>query len=190
MSTIAPAPVSAAQTEIWLADRCEPESGRYNVPVALCFGGTLDLPVLRRALADLLVRHPALAGRFDAEEGELRFVPEPAAVVPLGSFACPGPMHSDAARRAAVEAAQRPLDPAAAPLVRADLLHPDDRAVVVLTVHHIVADGRTLEILADDVLDAYRARHAGQEPRAVRPGEAARGAAPPAAPPRGGGVWV
>ncbi|MCL6673323.1 amino acid adenylation domain-containing protein [Streptomyces panaciradicis] len=169
MNAIPAVPVSAAQTEIWLADRCEPESGRYNVPVALRFEGTLDLPVLRRALADLLVRHPILAGRFDAEEGELRFVPEPAAVVPLGSFTCPGPVRSDAARRAAVEAAQRPLDPAAGPLVRADVLHHDDGAVVVLTTHHIVADGRTLEVLADDVLAAYRARHAGQEPPAARP---------------------
>ncbi|MER6441361.1 amino acid adenylation domain-containing protein [Streptomyces sp. NPDC001185] len=179
MSTDHHPPVSAAQTEIWLADRCEPESGRYNVPVALRFEGALDLAVLRQALADLLVRHPVLAGRFDTEEGELRFVPEPAAAVPLGSVRRAGSGDTDAARHEAVEAAQRPLDPETAPLLRGDVLHYDDGAIVILTVHHIVADGRTLDVLAGDLLTAYRARHAGQEPPAAWPVPAVSATAAP-----------
>ncbi|MFJ3306330.1 amino acid adenylation domain-containing protein [Streptomyces sp. NPDC086549] len=163
-------PVSAAQTEIWLADRCEPESGRYNVPVALEFLGDLDLAALRPALGDLLARRPALAGRFDAEDGELRFRPEPTAPVPLGVVRRPGSCRSDDAIEEAVRAAQRPLDPGSAPLLRAEVLHHDDGALVVLTVHHIVADGRTLDLVAADLLAAYRA-HASGAAVAVAPVE-------------------
>ncbi|MFH9548448.1 amino acid adenylation domain-containing protein [Streptomyces sp. NPDC017435] len=157
-------PVSAAQTEIWLADRCEPESGRYNVPVALEFLGDLDVPALRLALLDLLARRPALAGRFDTEDGDLLFRPEPSAPLPLSVVRHSGSCHSDAVRQEAVRAAQRPLDPSGAPLLRAEVLSCDDGALVVLTVHHIVADGRTLDVIAADVLAAYRAHARTDEP--------------------------
>ncbi|WP_460072491.1 amino acid adenylation domain-containing protein [Streptomyces sp. YKOK-I1] len=154
-------PVSAAQTEIWLADRSEPESGRYNVPLALEFLGDLDVSALRSALAGLLVRRPELAGRFDTDDGELRFHPEPTAPLPLSVVRQSGSCRSEAAREEAVRAAQRPLDLTGAPLLRAEALLHDDGALLVLTVHHIVADGRTLDVLADDVLAAYRAHAAG-----------------------------
>ncbi|WP_416981276.1 amino acid adenylation domain-containing protein [Streptomyces sp. T028] len=157
-------PVSAAQTEIWLADRSEPESGRYNVPLALEFLGDLDVTALRSALAGLLVRRPALAGRFDTDDGELRFRPEPTAPLPLSVVRRSGSCRSEGAREEAVRAAQRPLDLSGAPLLRAEALLHDDGALVVLTVHHIVADGRTLDVLAADVLAAYRAHAGGPGP--------------------------
>ncbi|MFJ6834165.1 amino acid adenylation domain-containing protein [Streptomyces sp. NPDC091209] len=154
-------PVSAAQTEIWLADRCEPESGRYNVPVALEFVGAVDPAALRLALDGLLVRYPVLAGRIDSEDGDLRFHPEPSAPVPLGAVRRSGSCRSGAARAEALRAAQRPLDPGSAPLIRADLLRHDDGALLVLTVHHMVADGRTLDVLASGLVDGYRAHAHG-----------------------------
>ncbi|MEU6221571.1 amino acid adenylation domain-containing protein [Streptomyces sp. NPDC047022] len=157
-------PVSAAQTEIWVADRCEPESGRYNVPTALEFLGEIDVPALRLALADLLALRPALAGRFDDGDGELRFCPEPAAPAALSVARRAGSCRSEAALHEAVLAAQRPLDPGTAPLLRADLLHHHDGALLVLTVHHIVADGRTMDVVAADLLAAYRARASGRAP--------------------------
>lgn len=157
-------PASAAQTEIWLADRCEPESGRYNVPTALEFLGEIDVPALRLALADLLALRPALAGRFDDGDGELRFCPEPAAPAALSVARRAGSCRSEAALDEAVLAAQRPLDPGTAPLLRADLLHHHDGSLLVLTVHHIVADGRTMDVVADDLLAAYRARTSGAAP--------------------------
>ncbi|MEU1518624.1 amino acid adenylation domain-containing protein [Streptomyces sp. NPDC005811] len=171
-------PVSAAQTEIWLADRSEPESGRYNVPLALEFLGALDMTALRAALAGLLVRHPALAGRFDTDDGELRFRPEPTAPLPLSVVRRSGSCRSEAAREEAARAAQRPLDLSGAPLLRAEALLHDDGALLVLTVHHIVADGRTLDVLATDVLAAYRAHAAGSDTDGADIGTAAEAVEP------------
>ncbi|MER5887849.1 amino acid adenylation domain-containing protein [Streptomyces sp. NPDC001941] len=157
-------PASPAQLEIWLADRCEPESGRYNIPLALEFRGALDTGALRAALADVLLRHPALAGRFETSGGTLHQVPEPTAVVPLGVSDRPGPYDREAALTAAAASGARPLDPATAPLLRAEVLRYEDGALVALTVHHIVADGRSAEVLAEDLVTAYRARHRGGLP--------------------------
>ncbi|MFJ9693777.1 amino acid adenylation domain-containing protein [Kitasatospora sp. NPDC101183] len=152
---------SVAQLEIWLADQVEPDSGRYNIPLALEFDGPVDPAALRGALADLLRRHPALATRFEALGGELRQLPEPDAAVPLGVIARPGPYEREAALREGAASADRPLDPGTAPLLRADLLAHPDGALLVLTVHHIVADGDSIGVLTEDLLAAYRAHLAG-----------------------------
>jgi hypothetical protein len=36
---------------------------------------------------------------------------------------------------------ERPFDPSEAPLLRATLLHGDDRSVIILCAHHTIADG-------------------------------------------------
>ncbi|KJS58300.1 non-ribosomal peptide synthetase [Streptomyces rubellomurinus] len=167
---------SVAQLEIWLADQVEPDSGRYNIPLALEFDGPVDPAALRGALADLLLRHPALASRFEAQGGELRVLPEPGAVVPLGVVAQPGPYEREAALREGAASAARPLDPGTAPLLRADLFAHPDGALLVLTVHHIVADGDSMGVLTQDLLTGYRAHLEGT---AVHPAPAL--ATPPAA---------
>ncbi|MGW1189519.1 amino acid adenylation domain-containing protein [Streptomyces sp. NPDC002559] len=158
---------SSAQLEIWLADRCEPDSGRYNIPLSLEFRGELDDRALRTALADVLARHPAPAGRFETVDGALRHAAEPAATVPLHITVRPGRYDRDAALADASLAAARPLDPGTAPLLRAEALRYDDGALVTLTVHHIVADGRSVEVIAEDLVTAYRARSSGRDPRFV-----------------------
>ncbi|WP_441251381.1 amino acid adenylation domain-containing protein [Kitasatospora sp. McL0602] len=156
---------SAAQLEIWLADQCEPDSGRYNISLALRFGGPVDQAALRLALADLLVRHPAVAGRFETVDGTLHRIAEPGSPVPLNSVQGSGPYSHEEAVREAAGAATRPLDPGSAPLLRADLLNHPDAALLVLTVHHIVADGDSMGLLTDDLLSYYRARTEGRDPQ-------------------------
>ncbi|MFW5857412.1 MAG: amino acid adenylation domain-containing protein, partial [Planctomycetota bacterium] len=58
-----------------------------------------------------------------------------------------------------------PFDLEAGPLLRARLLHLDeDDHVLLLTLHHIVADGWSKGILTREVTDAYRAFVAGRTP--------------------------
>jgi hypothetical protein len=49
----------------------------------------------------------------------------------------------------------RPFDAARPPLLRATLLHGRDRSVIILCVHHSIADGLALSFLLRDVLRAY-----------------------------------
>jgi amino acid adenylation domain-containing protein len=156
---------STAELEIWLAHHSEPESGRYNIPIALEFSGTLDMTALRRALGDVLDRYPVLTSRFEPDDGELWRQQVPGSPVPVGTLNLAGSYDRRKALEDAAAAGGRPLDPGTAPPLRADVLCYDGATVVVLTLHHILGDGRSLEILADSLLAFYRLRVTGADPR-------------------------
>ncbi|MBP2472214.1 amino acid adenylation domain-containing protein [Crossiella equi] len=155
-------PASATQLEMWLAVQGEPESGRYNASIDLEFSAPPDVPALRAALADVLARHPELRGCFVLEGGELRQVVRPGLAASLLEVARPGPYDREAALAWARAEGDRPFDLASAPLLRAGLLTCPDGALLVLTVHHIVTDTWSMEVLAKHLLTAYQARLDGQ----------------------------
>jgi hypothetical protein len=49
----------------------------------------------------------------------------------------------------------QPFDASRAPLLRATLLHGADRSVIILCVHHSIADGLALSFVMRDVLRAF-----------------------------------
>ncbi|HEX8741826.1 MAG TPA: amino acid adenylation domain-containing protein [Thermoleophilaceae bacterium] len=163
---------TAAQHEVWLAAQREPESGRYNIPLDLEFEGPVDVAALRAALGDLLARHPALRSSFSARRGTLEQLVARKPPFPFGTDRRPDAYHRDAALSWAAEAAARPLDLTTPPPLRADLLVHPDGALLVVTVHHIVADGWSMEVVARHIAEAYRARLAGAAP-ALGVGQAA-----------------
>jgi amino acid adenylation domain-containing protein len=156
-----PLPASFAQRRLWFIDRLEPGSAAYNLPAALRLRGRLDVPALRRTLAEVVRRHEALRTVFAEDAGEPVQVvraPGPVAlpVADLGRLA-PAAREAEAARLARAEAL-RPFDLAAGPLLRAGLLRlgPDDWALLV-GMHHTVSDGWSLGILVREVAALYAA---------------------------------
>ena len=158
-------PATVEQAKIWLACRREPDSARYTIPVDLEFDGSVDVEALRLAVADLVAAHPQLRSRFEVVDDQLTRVVEANATVPFADLRLPGAYDRAEALRTAARLAERPLDTATAPLLRADLLHHDDAALLMVTVHHIVADAHSMYLLVDRLLAAYRRRLAGEEPQ-------------------------
>ncbi|AEV87079.1 thiotemplate mechanism natural product synthetase [Actinoplanes sp. SE50] len=154
-------PATAEQSHLWLAVQREPESGRFNVPIDLLINGPLDADALHGALADLLARHPQLRSAFRADDGELRQYFPDAVTVALREEHRPGPYRPEPALAWAAEAGARPFDLTEAPLLRADLLRADDAALLVLTAHHLVTDGWSCGVLAEDFVRFYQARTGG-----------------------------
>ncbi|MBC3840499.1 hypothetical protein GXW82_10410 [Streptacidiphilus sp. 4-A2] len=135
-------PVSFAQQRLWLVDQIEGPSPLYNLPVALRLHGSLDLPALRTALADVMGRHEALRTVFP----ELAGVPVqqvlPVAEAPLRFEVVDcGPEEYPALRRGAAG----PFDLRRDPPMRATVfrLGPDE-AVLLVVLHHIAGDGWSL----------------------------------------------
>ena len=153
-----PFPLSSAQERLWFLAEYAPESPAYNVPIAARLAGPLDVPALRRALEVLAARHPALETVFESVEGQAvqrRLPTTGAAVTMLDLTAVP-----DAARLATdlVEAeATRPFRLAEGePPFRATLIRvAEHEHVLVLLLHHIVADGWSVSVLARDLAAAY-----------------------------------
>ena len=64
-----PLPLSFAQERLWFLDQLEPDSAFYNVPSARCLRGPLDVPVLERALREVVRRHEVLRTTFAVADG-------------------------------------------------------------------------------------------------------------------------
>jgi amino acid adenylation domain-containing protein len=163
------APLSFAQQRLWLTDRLEPGSAAYNMPFALRLRGPLDTAALRAALDALVERHETLRTTFaEQADGPVQVI-HPPAPVPLHVLdlrALLGAEREAAAERLAEEEALRPFDLARGPLLRSTLLRLDrDYHVLLFTLHHVVSDGWSMEVLVRDVSALYAAFTRGEEPR-------------------------
>ncbi|QJT01499.1 amino acid adenylation domain-containing protein [Streptomyces asoensis] len=154
-------PASSEQMDVWLACQREPESDRYNVTVDLEFTPTVDIPALRAALGDVLTAHPALRCAFATEGGELWRTAETDPPMAFVTDRLPGRYDRAQALARAVVAGRAPFDLATAPLLRATLLAGEGGALLAVTMHHIVSDGWSSRILAEDLVTAYRSRTTG-----------------------------
>ncbi|NUR29126.1 MAG: amino acid adenylation domain-containing protein, partial [Catenulispora sp.] len=153
-----PFPLSSAQERLWFLTEYAPESAAYNVPIAARLAGPLDVAALRRALGTLVARHPALRTVFEGADGQATQRHLPAAEAALGIVDLSGiPDAAELATTLADAAATRPflLADGERPF-RATLLRiAEHDHVLVLVLHHIVADGWSVSVLARDLAAAY-----------------------------------
>ncbi len=162
-----PLPLSFAQQRLWIVDRLEPGSAAYNMPFALRLRGALDVAALRGSLDALVERHETLRTTFEEREGgpvQVIHPPVPAALAELDLRGLPEPERE--AERLAGEEALRPFDLARGPLVRSTLLRlADHDHVLCFTLHHVVSDGWSMDVLVREVSELYGAFSRGEAPR-------------------------
>jgi amino acid adenylation domain-containing protein len=160
-------PLSFAQQRLWFLERFLGAGGAWHIPAALRLEGELDRSTLQRSLSAIVERHEALRTLFiQVGEGEVAQEVAPAAplTVPEVDLASV-PEHEREARiqRLAREESARPFDLSRGPLLRASLLRLGEREhVLLLTLHHIAADGWSVSVLTRELVALYEAFHAGQ----------------------------
>ena len=156
-----PLPLSFAQRRLWFLDRLSPGSAVYNIPYPLSLAGELDTGALAAALGEVVRRHEVLRTTFPSLDGEPYQAIEPAGDFPFPVVDLQGLEEPERSREAAALLAQdsvRPFDLAAGPLFRAALLRVDpERHVLLLAMHHIVADGWSMEVLQKELSALYDA---------------------------------
>ncbi|MET0400642.1 MAG: amino acid adenylation domain-containing protein, partial [Longimicrobiaceae bacterium] len=162
-----PLPLSFAQQRLWVVDRLEPGSAAYNMPFALRLRGALDVAALRASLDALVARHETLRTTFSEQGGVPVQVIHPAAPVApreLDLRGLPEAQRMAEAGRLASEEALRPFDLAHGPLLRSTLLRlGEDDHVLLFTLHHVVSDGWSIDVLVREVSALYGAFSRGEE---------------------------
>nr|AHB38497.1 EpxD [Goodfellowiella coeruleoviolacea] len=156
------APASSFQQRIWLAEKLEPGTGLYNVPLAWRVAGRLDPVELGAALAGVVARHEILRTRFVERRGRLRQVVDE----PWTPVVAHHRLDSAAADRWLRAEADRPFDPSTGPLLRAALLDTPDGQILAITFHHLVFDEGSAPVFLRDLDAAYHRRepdHSGQQ---------------------------
>ena len=158
-------PVSSGQRRLWLLDQLHPGSPVYNVPYAFRLRGPVDGTALGEALLALGRRHEVLRTVFLDLDGDPRQVilPEPQFSLVV-THADVGDRDAFAKARAA-EAAREPFSLADGPLLRAELVVFDETdALLLVSMHHIVCDGWSTQLLFAEWRAAYEGRDLGPEP--------------------------
>jgi amino acid adenylation domain-containing protein len=157
----AESPLSFAQQRLWFLDRFESSStSLYNVPVAFHLAGPgLRVSPLAGALDEIVRRHEALRTVFrESADGEPVQVVQPFVASALPVVDLSGlPVARAEAERVERELADRPFDLVRGPLLRCCLLRLGaEEHHLVVAMHHIAADGWSLEVLAREIAELYQ----------------------------------
>ncbi len=156
-----PLPASFAQQRLWFLDQLEPGSPLYNIPLAIQIDGPLDSIALQSALDEVVRRHESLRTHFLAKDGRPIpvFAPDLTVALPTTDLST-WPLdrrQAEVANRMEVEA-RRPFDLAHGPLIHAALLSLDQgQHILLLTLHHVIADGWSLGVLVREAGALYDA---------------------------------
>ncbi|ASS75362.1 hypothetical protein CIG75_10410 [Tumebacillus algifaecis] len=146
------ASVSFAQQRLWFLDRLQPGTAVYNIPVAIEMQGCVDVTALNESLTEIVRRHESLRTVFAEVDGE-----------PLQVICDAQPIRLRAEKLTREEAtgavnaeASTPFDLSRGPLFRARLFQlAAEEHLLVLTMHHIIADGWSQGILYEELAAWY-----------------------------------
>ncbi|GAT70723.1 non-ribosomal peptide synthase MxaA [Planomonospora sphaerica] len=179
-------PLTPAQQRLWFLDRVGFDGAAYLLWLGVRITGPVDLAALRGSLGALVRRHEALrTAVVETDRGPRQVVhelPEDELagllhVEDLGALPAPGSgigERESLARRRTREVLTAPFDLSRPPLLRVTLLRlAEDEHVLLMSVHHIVADGPSLAVLSDELFAGYRAAVTG-EPEPASPGDVAQ----------------
>src|SRR5215471_244933 len=163
-------PVSPAQARLLVLDRMHPGSTQYHVPAAFAVEGSLDIAAFTAALRELVNRHESLRTVFRPVGGGYMQVVAAKAKPAVRTEQAVAPAKAHAAMLA--EAA-RPFDIECGPLLRCSIFPvTDGTRRILLTAHHLVCDGWSLQIMLRELGESYRAvrqgTHAGHDPLQVQ----------------------
>ncbi|WP_054920431.1 non-ribosomal peptide synthetase [Pseudomonas sp. NBRC 111138] len=159
-------PQSLAQNRLWITWQLDPHSSAYTIPGALHLRGELDEDALRHSFQQLIQRHEALRTRFCERDGQAFQRVEATAdfelpIIDLSDL--PNTEREARAQEVREDQARSPFDLEKGPLLRVTLVRlGDEEHQLLVTLHHIIADGWSLNILIDEFSRLYAAAAQGQ----------------------------
>ena len=159
-------PQSLAQNRLWITWQLDPHSSAYTIPGALRLRGELDEDAVRASFQQLIQRHEALRTRFYERDGQAFQRVDAKAdfelqVIDLSDL----PLAEREARAQQIreDEARTQFDLEKGPLLWVTLVRLDDEDhQLLVTLHHIIADGWSLNILIDEFSRLYAAAAQGQ----------------------------
>ncbi|MBW4664819.1 MAG: amino acid adenylation domain-containing protein [Chroococcus sp. CMT-3BRIN-NPC107] len=156
--------LSFAQQRLWFLDKLIPQNPFYNIPAALRLTGNLDYLALKQAFNTIVQRHEALRTNFIEVNGQPKAIARSAAPEAIASPQfdvslpvvdlqhLPATEKQAVAQNIATQEAQHPFNLSNELLLRVKLLHLDpNEYVLLLNLHHIVADGWSLGVLIREI---------------------------------------
>src|SRR5579862_1794271 len=160
--------LSPGQHRLWFLEQLNEANGLYNEYACARISGPLNVPAMYQALMELTRIHESLRWVVKCDQGTCVATVRPPAIprwlvtVHLDEIA-EVEEREQLYRHYATQVARRPFDLAAGPLWRV-LLFRFSRNNFALTIvmHHIISDAWSMQILVEDLCQAYRAMVLGE----------------------------
>lgn len=158
-------PASFAQQRLWFLDQLVPGNPFYNVSAAVRLSGQLNESALEQTFNEIVRRHEALRTTFVMVEGQPSQVIAPSLSLSLPVVnlrELPAAQQQITAQQMASQEAQRPFALSAGPLLRVKLLRLQEADhILLLNLHHIIADGWSMGVLIRELGALYTAFNNG-----------------------------
>ncbi|KAG0196054.1 hypothetical protein BGX28_000180, partial [Mortierella sp. GBA30] len=167
-------PLSFAQQRLWFLAQLEGLSEAYHVHNTLRLRGHLNHSAWKQACDELYARHEALRSIFVSTNGqpEVYILPAGGTVpehlvqedMPISWIDLRGAIDCDLQMNRLVDDETRePFDLAKGPLIRMAMIQiGDGEHVLLITQHHIISDGWSLEIMLSEISQLYTAYCSGR----------------------------
>ncbi|HET8840561.1 MAG TPA: amino acid adenylation domain-containing protein, partial [Ktedonobacteraceae bacterium] len=153
-------PLSFTQQRLWFLHQLAPHNTTYTIPAALRITGRLDISALQRSFNTLVQRHEILRTTVTvAQDGQPVQIVHDLAQFSLSLVDSPTPadeIDSTFIQQFITAEISQPFDLTTGPLLRASLLHiSDTEHILALVLHHIIADGWSIDILINEITNLY-----------------------------------
>ncbi len=153
-------PLTEAQKQLWvLAQMSEEGLIAYNESVSLQLQGSLNLEVMHQALQKVVNRHEALRTIISSQGDFQQILPSVKIDIPVIEFS-----NLDSCDRQVKVAewlrkeGREPFDLSIGPLLRVHILKLESQLhLLVLTAHHIIIDGWSIDVIFKDLGTIYSA---------------------------------
>jgi amino acid adenylation domain-containing protein len=152
--------LSFTQTRLWFLEQLKPGNPAYNITFAVRLQGKLQIDLLEKSLNEIIKRQESLRTTFTLLEGKPVQVIIPTfdlslAVIDLQKLV---PVERESKiQQIATQESQKPFDISQLPLWRCQLLRLEaEEHILLLTIHHIIADEWSVEVLLHDLAAFYR----------------------------------
>jgi non-ribosomal peptide synthetase component F/acyl carrier protein len=151
-------PLTYAQRGMWFLDQWQPDSALYGVRSAFRLTGPLDVNALQGAFQELVRRHEILRTTFVSVDGRPVQVVSPDASITVD-------VRDDSVDSLREAEAARSFDLARGPMLRATLVVTgENEHVLLVSLHHIVADGWSYSLLIQELSALYAGRELPELP--------------------------
>lgn len=160
-------PTSSAQQRLWFIDQLAGRSTAYHMAVTLRLAGNLDERALQEALDAIVQRHESLRTVFVSVDGDPKQLINPECRFALRTVDlsdCAIAQRDAEMKLQMTDEANAPFDLSTGPLFRGRLLrlHATEH-LLLLTMHHIISDGWSIEVLLNELAALYAAYHQGRD---------------------------
>jgi amino acid adenylation domain-containing protein/non-ribosomal peptide synthase protein (TIGR01720 family) len=153
-------PLSSAQQRLWFLQQLEPDNPFYNIPSALHLRGSVNVSILESCFNQIIQRHEILRTKFSSIDGKpIQIItPELKLTFPIIDLSnLPAKEKEIEAQRLNDLEAQTPFNLTMPPLLRSSLLRLNEAEyILLLTMHHIISDGWSTDILVNEIITLYQ----------------------------------